>query len=225
MLTGHSYSFWVREGDPTKLAVILSGGGACWTGENCAIREALLPALCRPREKSAHEPACIPAREFSSDRRRVPRARPIDRRIALERPAWWIPLSPARSAARMRCLTEEPDLPVPERGTADAGRPGINQTFHNAPFWNGHDNHRQPAVDYPLPSGIIRAWERMTARWCCSRTGITPPPAHPRHGWFCRSIPRPEISPRSARRTATASSLCGDRRFSGSSTAQGKSGT
>ena len=34
---GTPYSFWVREGDPTKLAVILSGGGACWTGENCAL--------------------------------------------------------------------------------------------------------------------------------------------------------------------------------------------
>lgn len=31
------YSFWVRDGDPTKLAVVLSGGGACWTGENCAL--------------------------------------------------------------------------------------------------------------------------------------------------------------------------------------------
>jgi len=27
----------VKEGDPTKLAVILAGGGACWTGENCAL--------------------------------------------------------------------------------------------------------------------------------------------------------------------------------------------
>src|SRR5580704_13537326 len=34
---GTPYSFWVREGDPTKLAVVLSGGGACWTGENCAL--------------------------------------------------------------------------------------------------------------------------------------------------------------------------------------------
>ena len=34
---GTPYSFWVREGDPTKLAVILSGGGACWTGENCTL--------------------------------------------------------------------------------------------------------------------------------------------------------------------------------------------
>jgi hypothetical protein len=34
---GTPYSFWVKEGDPTKLAVILSGGGACWTGENCAL--------------------------------------------------------------------------------------------------------------------------------------------------------------------------------------------
>ena len=34
---GTPYSFWVKEGDPTKLAVIFSGGGACWTGENCAL--------------------------------------------------------------------------------------------------------------------------------------------------------------------------------------------
>ena len=34
---GTPYSFWVREGDPSRLAVILSGGGACWTGENCAL--------------------------------------------------------------------------------------------------------------------------------------------------------------------------------------------
>jgi len=34
---GTPYSFWAKEGDPTKLAVILSGGGACWTGENCAL--------------------------------------------------------------------------------------------------------------------------------------------------------------------------------------------
>jgi hypothetical protein len=34
---GTPYSFWVKEGDPTKLAVILAGGGACWTGENCAL--------------------------------------------------------------------------------------------------------------------------------------------------------------------------------------------
>jgi hypothetical protein len=27
----------VKEGDPAKLAIILSGGGACWTGENCAL--------------------------------------------------------------------------------------------------------------------------------------------------------------------------------------------
>lgn len=32
------YSFWAKEGDPTKLAVILSGGGACWSGENCSLR-------------------------------------------------------------------------------------------------------------------------------------------------------------------------------------------
>lgn len=34
---GTPYSFWVKEGDPTKLVVILGGGGACWTGENCAL--------------------------------------------------------------------------------------------------------------------------------------------------------------------------------------------
>jgi hypothetical protein len=34
---GTPYSFWAKEGDPTKLAVILAGGGACWTGENCAL--------------------------------------------------------------------------------------------------------------------------------------------------------------------------------------------
>jgi len=34
---GSPYSFWVRECDTTKLAVVLSGGGACWTGENCAL--------------------------------------------------------------------------------------------------------------------------------------------------------------------------------------------
>jgi hypothetical protein len=34
---GTPYSFWVREGDTAKLAVVLSGGGACWTGENCAL--------------------------------------------------------------------------------------------------------------------------------------------------------------------------------------------
>ncbi|MCJ1398026.1 hypothetical protein MMC11_001223 [Xylographa trunciseda] len=34
---GTPYSFWVKEGSPTKLAVILAGGGACWTGENCAL--------------------------------------------------------------------------------------------------------------------------------------------------------------------------------------------
>lgn len=31
------YSFWEKEGDPKKLAVIFAGGGACWTGENCAL--------------------------------------------------------------------------------------------------------------------------------------------------------------------------------------------
>jgi hypothetical protein len=34
---GTPYSFWVKEGDPAKLAIIFSGGGACWTGENCAL--------------------------------------------------------------------------------------------------------------------------------------------------------------------------------------------
>ena len=34
---GTPYSFWAKQGDPTKLAIILSGGGACWTGENCAL--------------------------------------------------------------------------------------------------------------------------------------------------------------------------------------------
>ncbi|MCJ2124971.1 pectinacetylesterase family protein [Methylobacterium sp. J-077] len=34
---GTPYSFWVKAGDPNKLAVILSGGGACWNGENCAL--------------------------------------------------------------------------------------------------------------------------------------------------------------------------------------------
>lgn len=34
---GTPYSFWVKAGDPTRLAVILAGGGACWTGENCAL--------------------------------------------------------------------------------------------------------------------------------------------------------------------------------------------
>lgn len=34
---GTPYSFWVKQGDPTKLAVIFAGGGACWTGENCAL--------------------------------------------------------------------------------------------------------------------------------------------------------------------------------------------
>ena len=34
---GTPYSFWVKQGDPTKLAVVLGGGGACWTGENCAL--------------------------------------------------------------------------------------------------------------------------------------------------------------------------------------------
>jgi len=34
---GTPYSFWVNQGDPTKLAVIFAGGGACWTGENAAL--------------------------------------------------------------------------------------------------------------------------------------------------------------------------------------------
>lgn len=29
------YSFWAREGDPEKLAVIFPGGGACWSGDSC----------------------------------------------------------------------------------------------------------------------------------------------------------------------------------------------
>jgi hypothetical protein len=34
---GTPYSFWTKEGAPTKLAVIFGGGGACWTGENSAL--------------------------------------------------------------------------------------------------------------------------------------------------------------------------------------------
>ena len=34
---GTPYSFWVKEGDPTKVAVVFAGGGACWTGENSAL--------------------------------------------------------------------------------------------------------------------------------------------------------------------------------------------
>lgn len=34
---GTPYSFWAKEGHPTKLAVIFAGGGACWTGENAAL--------------------------------------------------------------------------------------------------------------------------------------------------------------------------------------------
>jgi len=34
---GTPYSFWTKAGDPKKLAIILSGGGACWSGENCAL--------------------------------------------------------------------------------------------------------------------------------------------------------------------------------------------
>ncbi len=29
------YSFWARAGNPEKLAVILPGGGACWSGDSC----------------------------------------------------------------------------------------------------------------------------------------------------------------------------------------------
>ena len=35
---GTPYSFWTKAGDPTRLAIIFAGGGACWTGENCALR-------------------------------------------------------------------------------------------------------------------------------------------------------------------------------------------
>ena len=42
---GTPYSFWAKEGDPRKVAVILSGGGACWTGENCALH-------CRPHYRA-----------------------------------------------------------------------------------------------------------------------------------------------------------------------------
>jgi hypothetical protein len=35
---GTPHSFWAKEGDPAKLAVIFGGGGACWTGETCALR-------------------------------------------------------------------------------------------------------------------------------------------------------------------------------------------
>lgn len=34
---GTPYSFWAKEGDPQRIAVIFAGGGACWTGENCAL--------------------------------------------------------------------------------------------------------------------------------------------------------------------------------------------
>ncbi|KAF4548189.1 Hypothetical protein D9617_31g064250 [Elsinoe fawcettii] len=34
---GTPYSFWVKEGQLTKIAIILAGGGACWTGENAAL--------------------------------------------------------------------------------------------------------------------------------------------------------------------------------------------
>jgi len=42
---GTPYSFWAKEGDPDKLAVIFAGGGACWTGENCALH-------CRPHYRA-----------------------------------------------------------------------------------------------------------------------------------------------------------------------------
>lgn len=42
---GTPYSFWVKQGDPKKLAVIFAGGGACWTGENCALH-------CRPHYRA-----------------------------------------------------------------------------------------------------------------------------------------------------------------------------
>jgi len=34
---GTPYSFWAKESDRTKLAIIFGGGGACWTGENTAL--------------------------------------------------------------------------------------------------------------------------------------------------------------------------------------------
>ncbi len=50
---GTPYSFWVKEGKATKLAVIFAGGGACWTGVKlCVAWEIVLPALCRPRKGS-----------------------------------------------------------------------------------------------------------------------------------------------------------------------------
>lgn len=55
---GTPYSFWVREGDPTKLAVILSGGGACWTGENCALHgKPFYRPFAGLEKRGAHEPA------------------------------------------------------------------------------------------------------------------------------------------------------------------------
>ena len=32
---GTQFSFWAREGNPEKLAVIFPGGGACWSGDSC----------------------------------------------------------------------------------------------------------------------------------------------------------------------------------------------
>lgn len=34
---GTPFNFWVRAGDSTRVAVILKGGGACWTGTNCDV--------------------------------------------------------------------------------------------------------------------------------------------------------------------------------------------
>jgi hypothetical protein len=42
---GTPYSFWAKAGDPKKLAIIFAGGGACWTGENCALH-------CRPHYRA-----------------------------------------------------------------------------------------------------------------------------------------------------------------------------
>ncbi|HET9955270.1 MAG TPA: pectin acetylesterase-family hydrolase [Polyangiaceae bacterium] len=36
---GTPYSFWVKDGDPSKVVVIFSGGGACWSAETCALSE------------------------------------------------------------------------------------------------------------------------------------------------------------------------------------------
>lgn len=34
---GDEFSFWARPGDPSKLLVTLEGGGACWSGQHCAL--------------------------------------------------------------------------------------------------------------------------------------------------------------------------------------------